>query len=190
MKGKDEPRTEDEKIRRMTWALVSTYVQKFPGRADREDLFQVAALAETAARRTFRERGPAKLSTYVYRAINVALFEATCYAGAPVHVGRHNARKLLAAGTTELPEDLPDDLEVLEELGGLEGVIDRTRAYRRLREVVEATGGREVLAILLGEATVRGMAAELRVPVEEVRSRKRVALEALVADDRLRELAG
>jgi len=190
MKGKDRPRTEDEKIRRMTWALVSTYVKKFPGRADREDLFQVAALAEAAARRTFRSRGPAKLSTYVYRAINVALFEAVCYAGAPVHAGRHNARRLLAAGTSELPEELPDDREVLEDLGGLEGVIDRTRAYRRLREVVEATGGREILSILLGEATVRGTAGSLGVPVEEVRTRKRIALEALVADDRLRELAG
>lgn len=184
MTGKDR---DEEAVRKTVDALVAKYAWKFPGRAETEELVQVAALAEATARRTFKPGGKARLATYVHRAVNVALFEAVCRGPAPVYVCRHLVRKLLGAYSVELEGDVRED--PLEELGGLEGLLDRARAYRRLREVVEATGGREALDILLGGATVKGTAAELGVSVEVVRERKRAALEAVRADAPLRAFA-
>jgi len=200
--GKDRQKVDDERVRKIRFKLVARYARKFPT-VDVEDLHQVASLAEASVRRCYKPDGPARLSSIVYRAVNVALFEAVCRAHAPVYVCRHNVRQLLPLRSISIDREADRDRDEdrgppvarlagpdpVEELGGIEATIDRARAYRRLREVVSRQpGGREALRILLGEATVRDTARKLGVGVLQVRERKRAVVEAIRADDELRAL--
>lgn len=205
-RGTDEPRScgtentmgkdtktnrssEDETISRIVRSLVNKYAWKFPGLVEPEELAQVAELAVAQVRRCWKP-GPAKLSSWVYRAVNVSLFEATCRAWSPVYACRHNVRELLAVHRSDA-DDVAEwpETDPVTSLGGLEAVIDRTRAYRRLEEIVAAEpGGASTIRVLTGETTVRGLAAELGVSIETVRRRKQAVIDRIVEDPLIAEV--
>lgn len=174
--------------------LVRRYHRRFDGRLSLEDLRQEAALIEAESRRRYKREGAATFASYFYRAANCELYKAVARAGAPVKASNHTVSVLLDINSIDLAELVDTESPILtdgtlETLGGLEALLDQVRAYRRLRQVIEEHGGREIVDVLLGKATLRGTAAALRVSLDTVRRRKSAALEAIRKDATLRAYA-
>lgn len=174
--------------------LVGRYHRVFTGRLSREDLAQEAALAVAESKRRYKKDGPASFASYCYKAANCELFRAVARSGAPVYASNHEVRRLLTMVAVDLDGLVDSESNLLADgtfdaLGGIEAVLDRARAYCRLRQVIEEHGGREIVDVLLGKSTLRNTAANLQVSLDTVRRRKVAAIEAIKNDAALRAYA-
>lgn len=177
---------QEESIARIISRLVTSYYRLFEGRVALDELYQVAAEAKTRARKTFDPNGPAKFTSYVYRAVSSQLVEACRRGCSPVYATRNETSVLLE--TYAVPDDVLSQHESdIDAAGGLDAVVDRARAYQRIRQVIAESAGAELLEVLLGEDTLRALAGRLNVPLAYVRARKVAALDAIRDDQSIRQ---
>jgi hypothetical protein len=170
-------------IEKVVESLVKRYAIRYP-HADRDDLGQTAWEAAACAQRTWKADGGALLTSYVWRAVNTALWREVVYQWSPVHAGTRKLGALLCDTRSVPLEEFHSEAESADRL------LDRARAFRRLREAIEARpDGALALTYLLGDEPATAVAKRLGVRVEDIRAVARATCAAVREDETLREVA-
>lgn len=162
--------------------LVNQYAERFPS-ADKGDLEGVANLAAEEARQRFDPTKGAAVSSYVWRCVNTMLYRHVTKGTAPVHISKHKLGDAFSMKACALSET--DQIAIVSP----EALLDKARAYRRLRDVISASGGLAATKVLLGESHATEVAIEMGLPVSKVRAAAKRARRAIREDYSLRRAA-
>jgi DNA-directed RNA polymerase specialized sigma24 family protein len=190
---------------------VGRYTRKFP-HVGTDECRQAAWVAVCAARRTWRADGGASFETYVQRILVRELWRHAVRAWAPVHFAKPRLAEALHSRAISPDEVTPAmarlavcvDRDLISGTGSsssdgetrsfeagtsapdMASAIDTARVYRRLRSVIEQSGGGVALQALLGERRYSEVGAEFDVSVGEVRAAARRARAAVKQDGALK----
>jgi DNA-directed RNA polymerase specialized sigma24 family protein len=172
--------------RGVTLSLVRRYAQRH-GDLEYQELLNIAALAAFQAERNWKPDGKASRSTYVWRAVNMALYQQIVWMRSPVHGAWYTLGKLRDLRSVEYSEftSVSSDGYV-----SVESRVDKARTYRKIYDhILSRPAGRAAMDVIIGGKTIAEASSATGASVKEIKRATREARQAIRSDEEIEAYA-